>query len=425
MDAHTAFDRRYTAYDKPNITELPPVYVCLDCQAEPLIITTRFQVQAMIFFGSVIALLGSMTITLFLFANNRMLRSRIFWGSVAALTINMIAVCTFLVELMPGATPDLASQPYVKLTCARRFFTLITPWSWTLVLLGKLFAFYPRTIRQRKHVVLLSVLVALKFRVFLDIVSIGLLCGGINVKDGRQRFANASKITYFCSVCLDLVDSIIVTTCLLRTSFEFYKKARLRMSTNSRKIRLIFESIGMTFIGAIPPQIVYAFGLVIFVAKPHLVTPSAQYWVVLWNFASLGIFGVLSTVYSSIGNVPAIMASRHASPAQSGARADANAGRPSVEGGAGPGAGTAPIEMEPTETLLSIFFIGAGTPSTASSSNGSPASSSTNRLRREKEKPLPPGQEERPYELVNRRRRWLPLGRSTRSADSSQTGAIR
>ncbi|KAK0558922.1 hypothetical protein OC844_004784 [Tilletia horrida] len=455
-------DRRMWNFDSPDITALPPIYVCLDCQNEQLIVTTLIQVQTMIFFGAIIALFAFMTTTLFLFANKRMLRSRIFWGSVGALTVNLIAVCLFLVELMPGTTMSLRARSYITITCLRRVFTLITAWSWSLVLLGKFFAFYPPSIRQRKHRILLGVLIVLKARIILDVVSIGILYGGIGL---GKDFTFPSTALYFFSVCLDLADNFIVTTVLLRTSLAFYRKAQLRLSTNGRKIRLLVESIGMTFICAIPPQFIYAVGLIVYMVKPELIEPSAQKWVALWQSTSLGIFGVLSTVYSSIGNVPAIKHDRaggegwlwsrsrrrtQTQEAQVGAGADANTPdfSPRVEtvpylldeqeverqGGSGSalapsGAGAAaagPLasagDTEPTESLLSIFFVNNEVPS-SSDPPDSPSSFNSNRTvgaggEREKMQPQP-----QPFELIQRRRRWLQLGPALRDDESKDMEA--
>ncbi|KAL9937920.1 hypothetical protein V8E36_003465, partial [Tilletia maclaganii] len=285
----------------PSVTSLPPIYVCLDCQTQPLLVTTEFQIQAVIFLGGVITLLGAMSFTLLLFANARMLRSPVFWGSNGALLITTSGLVLFLVELLPGAIPSLRSMQFLRVTCARRFFTQVSPWAWSVLLLGKLFAFYPRSIRERRHTVILWILIVLKFRILLDLISLGLLCGGISKGHGFTVLATAF---YFPSVVLDVLDNLIVSTILFKTSYEFYKKARLRLSTNSRRIRLIFESVGMTFCGAIPPQLLYGIGMMISFFKPDYFSSSQQYWVALWMFSSLGIFGILSTTWSSIDNVP-------------------------------------------------------------------------------------------------------------------------
>jgi len=242
-----------------------------------------------------------MSFTLLLFANARMLRSPVFWGSNGALLITTSGLVLFLVELLPGAIPSLRSMQFLRVTCARRFFTQVSPWAWSVLLLGKLFAFYPRSIRERRHTVILWILIVLKFRILLDLISLGLLCGGISKGHGFTVLATAF---YFPSVVLDVLDNLIVSTILFKTSYEFYKKARLRLSTNSRRIRLIFESVGMTFCGAIPPQLLYGIGMMISFFKPDYFSSSQQYWVALWMFSSLGIFGILSTTWSSIDNVP-------------------------------------------------------------------------------------------------------------------------
>jgi len=329
--AASTLTRRYADTYPPVLTKMPPVYVCLDCGNQPLLITSLLQVQAVIVLGGVVTLLIAMSFALFLFANKRMLRSKLFWGSNAALLLTICGIFLFLMELKPGTYPNLRCDKYIRITCARRGFTQLTPWAWSVVLLGKLWAFYPPSMRTRRHRLIIRILIVLKFRVLLDITSLITLCGLISVKHNYTFMATG---LYFGSVFFDLTDNLIVSTILFKASYDFYKKARLRLSTNSRRIRLIFESIGMTFCGAIPPQLLYGLGLMISFFKPDYFSPAAQWWIPLWMFCSVGIFGILSTTWSSIGNVPNVgRNSRTSSAVATPPRTKKSTGSPPTSGG--------------------------------------------------------------------------------------------
>ncbi|CAD6886883.1 unnamed protein product [Tilletia controversa] len=428
----------------PQITSLPPISICLDCQTAPLIITTLFQVQASIFLGSVITLLGAMAFAQFLFAHKKTLRSGIFWGSNLALFVTVLGLALTMTEIIPGA-PQLKSKAYLNMTCARRFVTIATPYAWSVVLLGKLYAFYPPSVRERKHSILLGVLIVLKARLLVDITSVAVLCGGLNA--GRL-LTRASQKLYIANVWLDCVDDIIVTTVLLRKSYRFYNKARLRLSTNSRRIRFIFESIGMTFVGALPAQIIYAIGLTIAYSKPDTFSAVTQYWVALWMFSTVGIFGVLSTTWSSIGTGPMGVSQaerygppqqgqyQHHSPAiEPSARLPTMASSASRTGDIGQerlhphayedlldinnnnnnnnepaAARSTALSVEPTETLLSIFLVGDSSSPPDRSPTLAGSSSSSERKGDTAEKRSPPLSE-----MTERRSRWLQLRRPPRA----------
>ncbi|KAK0522595.1 hypothetical protein OC834_006228, partial [Tilletia horrida] len=257
-----------------------------------------------------ISMLFPLTVSLVLFSTPALRSNVIFALTLAATLCTIVFFALSLTSWLRTSYQLDLSAPLVRRNSqeiVRRLFQQFLPWLWDFVLFLKLTAFYPRSIYTAAwhRWAILSVPLIAKFRLPLDIASFAITVQLIVVPiSNKLRFGARQQLErrfYFASILMRLLDNIATASLLIYKSISFYRRRSVALGPSARRVRLLVESLFMSFVGIVPIQIALAVYYGRLVIQNDTSARDKADLLILVDLALESVFGIFGTVWSSIG----------------------------------------------------------------------------------------------------------------------------